>query len=46
MKEFNGLQGLYLDELEVGMAGSYAKTVTETDIVLYADCPGITIRCI
>ena len=32
--------GFYLEDLEVGQAASYAKTVTETDIVLYAGTSG------
>lgn len=40
MTGLNGLEGLYLEDLEVGMSGSYAKTVTETDIVMYAGISG------
>tara|TARA_B100000161_G_scaffold122253_1_gene86633 strand:- start:10 stop:471 length:462 start_codon:yes stop_codon:yes gene_type:complete len=42
MKELNGLEGLYLEDLEVGLAASYAKTVTETDIVMFAGLSGDT----
>lgn len=42
MRELSGLEGLYLEDLEVGMVGSYAKTVTETDIVMYAGLSGDT----
>lgn len=42
MKDLNGLEGLYLEDLEVGLAASYAKTVTETDIVMFAGLSGDT----
>ena len=42
MEELNGLEGLYLEDLEVGLAASYAKTVTETDIVMFAGLSGDT----
>jgi len=32
--------GYYLEDLAVGLTSSYAKTVTETDIVLYAGISG------
>ncbi|OSQ46494.1 dehydratase [Thalassospira sp. MCCC 1A01428] len=40
MTKRDGLEGYYLEDLEVGMEGSYAKTVTETDIILYAGVSG------
>ncbi|RLK46979.1 3-hydroxybutyryl-CoA dehydratase [Alkalispirillum mobile] len=33
-------QGYYIEDLEEGMSGSYAKTVTEADVVLYAGLSG------
>lgn len=36
------LHGYYLEDLTVGMSESYAKTVTEADIVLYAGVSGDT----
>ena len=36
------LHGYYLDELSEGMTALYAKTVTETDIVLFAGVSGDT----
>ncbi|URK17303.1 MaoC family dehydratase [Thalassospira sp. GO-4] len=42
MKDLNGLEGLYLEDLEVGLAANYAKTVTETDIVMFAGLSGDT----
>ena len=30
------IHGYYFEDLSVGMTASYAKTVTETDIVLFA----------
>jgi 3-hydroxybutyryl-CoA dehydratase len=42
MKELNGLEGLYLEDLEIGLSASYAKTVTETDIVMFAGLSGDT----
>ena len=32
--------GYYLEDLAVGLVSSYAKTVTETDIILYAGISG------
>ncbi|OKH87948.1 MaoC family dehydratase [Thalassospira sp. TSL5-1] len=40
MTKRDGLEGYYLEDLEVGMEGSYAKTVTETDIILFAGVSG------
>lgn len=34
------LHGYYLEDLEVGMSASYAKTVTEADVVLFAGISG------
>ncbi len=34
------LHGYYLEDLSVGMSASYAKTVTETDVVLFAGISG------
>ena len=34
------LHGFYLEDLAVGMTASYAKTITETDIVLFAGISG------
>ncbi|MCC9620627.1 MaoC family dehydratase [Thalassospira sp. MA62] len=42
MTELDGLHGLYLEDLEIGLGASYAKTVTETDIVLFAGISGDT----
>ncbi len=33
-------QGYYLEDLKVGMTASYAKTVTEADVVLFAGVSG------
>jgi 3-hydroxybutyryl-CoA dehydratase len=35
-------QGFYLEDLKVGMTASYAKTVTEADVVLFAGISGDT----
>ncbi|MDP2697274.1 MaoC family dehydratase [Thalassospira sp.] len=42
MTQLDGLTGFYLEDLKTGMTGSYAKTVTETDIVLFAGLSGDT----
>lgn len=34
------LHGYYLEDLEVGMSASYAKTVTEADVILFAGISG------
>ncbi|MDG4554163.1 MAG: MaoC family dehydratase [Candidatus Competibacter sp.] len=34
------LHGYYLEDLRVGMSASHAKTVTETDVVLFAGLTG------
>ena len=36
------LQGYYFEDLSVGQTATYAKTVTETDIVLFAGISGDT----
>ena len=36
------LQGYYFEDLKVGQTASYAKTVTEADIVLFAGISGDT----
>lgn len=36
----NNLHGYYLEDLSVGMNASYAKTITETDIILFAGISG------
>ncbi|NJN45336.1 MAG: (R)-hydratase, partial [Candidatus Competibacteraceae bacterium] len=30
------LHGYYIEDLSVGMSASYAKTVTEADVILFA----------
>jgi 3-hydroxybutyryl-CoA dehydratase len=42
MNERDGLHGLYFEDLEIGLSGSYGKTVTETDIVMFAGITGDT----
>eukprot|EP00003_Mantamonas_plastica_P007115 TRINITY_DN15932_c0_g1_i1.p3 TRINITY_DN15932_c0_g1~~TRINITY_DN15932_c0_g1_i1.p3 ORF type:complete len:146 (-),score=24.82 TRINITY_DN15932_c0_g1_i1:609-1046(-) len=42
MSEMNGLKGLYFEDLEIGLSASYGKTVTETDIVMFAGLSGDT----
>ena len=34
------LHGYYLEDLEVGMSASYAKTITDADVVLFAGLSG------
>jgi len=34
------LHGYYLEDLETGMSASYAKTVTEADVILFAGISG------
>lgn len=36
------LNGYYLEDLTVGMTGVYAKTITDTDIVMFAGISGDT----
>jgi len=37
---FEDIHGYYFEELEVGMSGTYAKTITETDIIMFAGMSG------
>lgn len=39
---FQALHGYYLEDLSVGMSASFEKTVTEADIVTFADLSGDT----
>jgi len=39
---YAALNGLYLEDLEVGMSAMFGKTVTEADIVAYAGVSGDT----
>ena len=36
----NSLHGYYLEDLKVGMTATYARTITETEIVLFAGISG------
>ncbi|MGB1547759.1 MAG: acyl dehydratase, partial [Alphaproteobacteria bacterium] len=36
----NDFHGYYLEDLAVGMSASYAKTITDADIVLFAGISG------
>lgn len=36
----DNLHGYYLEDLSVGMSASYAKTITEADVVLFAGISG------
>ncbi len=38
----NELDGLYFEDLEVGMTASYGKTITDADIVMFAGVSGDT----
>jgi len=40
LPEADDIHGYYFEDLSVGMTASYAKTITETDIVLFADISG------
>ena len=40
LPEADGIHGYYFEDLSVGMTASYAKTITETDIVLFAGISG------
>lgn len=40
LPEADDIHGYYFEDLSVGMTASYAKTVTETDIVLFAGISG------
>lgn len=39
---FQALHGYYLEDLSIGMSASFEKTVTEADIVTFADLSGDT----
>lgn len=39
---YQALHGHYLEDLQVGMSAEYTKTVTEADIVAFADVSGDT----
>jgi len=36
----NDLHGYYLEDLKIGMSSSYAKTITEADVILFAGISG------
>ncbi len=40
LPEADDIHGYYFEDLSVGMTASYAKTITETDIVLFAVISG------
>jgi 3-hydroxybutyryl-CoA dehydratase len=40
MRDLNGLEGMYLEDLEIGLSASYGRTITETDIVMFAGISG------
>jgi 3-hydroxybutyryl-CoA dehydratase len=42
LSDFAALNGLYLEDLKVGMSAMFGKTVTEADIVAYAGVSGDT----
>ncbi|MFI5033283.1 MAG: MaoC family dehydratase [Reyranellales bacterium] len=42
MPDFAAMNGLYLEDLKVGMSAMFGKTVTEADIVAYAGVSGDT----
>lgn len=42
MSDFAAMNGLYLEDLKVGMSAMFGKTVTEADIVAYAGISGDT----
>jgi len=42
MAPIEKLHGYYLEDLKVGMAASFAKTITEADIVMFAGISGDT----
>jgi len=39
-RENDDLHGYFIEDLSVGMTASYAKTITETDIVIFAGISG------
>ena len=42
MSDFAAMNGLYLEDLKVGMSAMFGKTVTEADIVAFAGVSGDT----
>jgi 3-hydroxybutyryl-CoA dehydratase len=42
LSDFAAMNGLYLEDLKVGMSAMFGKTVTEADIVAYAGVSGDT----
>ena len=42
MSDFAAMNGLYLEDLKVGMSAMFGKTVTEADIMAYAGVSGDT----
>ena len=42
MSQFAAMNGLYLEDLKVGMSAMFGKTVTEADIVAFAGVSGDT----
>ena len=42
LSDFSAMNGLYLEDLKVGMSAMFGKTVTEADIVAYAGVSGDT----
>jgi 3-hydroxybutyryl-CoA dehydratase len=42
LPDFAAMNGLYLEDLKVGMSAMFGKTVTEADIVAYAGVSGDT----
>ena len=41
---FAAMNGLYLEDLKVGMSAMFGKTVTEADIMAFAGVSGDTTR--
>lgn len=39
---YQALHGYYLEDLQLGMSSVYSKTVTEADIIMFADVSGDT----
>ncbi len=39
-RKYDDLHGYFIEDLSVGMTASYAKTITETDIVIFAGISG------
>src|SRR5215469_12244465 len=42
LSDFAAMNGLYLEDLKVGMSAMFGKTVTDADIVAYAGVSGDT----